>query len=106
MYKKIKSLATIRVVNGLRFRPRHEKEEWLAKRLQKERDIKDNGVKYLGQSDYGSERAALFHGKMGGGKTRMMRRVLLLGERSVIHAHSQTIAKGICSDVHKSTIRV
>jgi hypothetical protein len=98
-------LATTRLVTEMSFVSRHGNEEWLAKQLREKQDIRENGVPFLGQRDFCTEEAALFHVKMGGGKTRMIHGVLLRGQRSLIPTHKQTLAANISSEIHKPKCR-
>jgi len=101
IYKQEHSLVATRIATGLGFKPLVDRDELRAKRQKKQQDIRDNGVKYLGMQDFGSERAALIHVKMGGGKTTMIRGILRKGKRSLILTHRQTLAADIYSEVHR-----
>jgi hypothetical protein len=54
IYKQAHHLASTRLVTGLSFVLRNEREEWRVKRLEKEHDIRENGVQFLGQHDFGT----------------------------------------------------
>ena len=60
------------------------------------------GPKFLGVSDFGTERAALLHIPMGKGKTTQIRGILQRGGRCLIVTHRQTLAADIYANCKES----
>jgi hypothetical protein len=97
IYRQTHALKTTRVVTGFSSAPRGQMT--ITENLQRQRflrELKENGPKFLGTDDFGTERAVLFHVPMGKGKTTQIRGILERGERSLILTHRTTLT----GDIH------